>query len=137
MAAVPLIINSRLEIPYEEISWRFSSSGGPGGQHANTSNTRVEAVFSIQDSQSLDDDQRMQLAQKFGPTIRVVVSKERSQLRNREIALELLTTRIHNALEVKRPRRATRPTLGSIERRLENKKNNARRKLERSRNDDE
>lgn len=137
MATNPLIINAHLEIPYEEISWRFSGSGGPGGQHANTANTRVEAIFSIQDSPSLDDAQRARLEHRFGPTLRIVVSKERSQLRNREIAAELLATRLRDALIIKKPRRATRPTLGSVERRLEEKKSVARKKQERSRTDDE
>jgi len=137
MASNPLIINSSLEIPFEEIAWRFSGSGGPGGQHANTANTRVEAIFSIRESPSLDDTQRARLEHRFGPSLRIVVSKERSQLRNREIAAELLVTRLREALVVKKPRRATRPTLGSVERRLEEKKSTARKKQERSRTDDE
>lgn len=137
MAANPLIINTQLEIPYEEISWRFSGSGGPGGQHANTANTRVEAIFSIRDSPSLDDSQRATLDLRFGPVLRIVVSQERSQLRNREIAADLLAARLREALLVKKPRRATRPTFGSVQRRLERKKSIARKKRERSRNDDD
>ncbi|HVB01731.1 MAG TPA: alternative ribosome rescue aminoacyl-tRNA hydrolase ArfB [Acidimicrobiales bacterium] len=137
MTTNPLIINTRLEIPYEEISWRFSGSGGPGGQHANTANTRVEAIFSIRDSPSLDEAQRAMLEHRFGPTLRIVVSKERSQLRNREIASDLLATRLRDALIIKKPRRATRPTLGSVQRRLEEKKSIGRKKQDRSRNDDE
>jgi len=137
MATNPLIINTHLEIPYEEISWRFSGSGGPGGQHANTANTRVEAIFSIRDSPSLDEAQRATLEHRFGPTLRIVVSRERSQLRNREIASELLATRLRDALIIKKPRRATRPTLGSVQRRLEEKKSIGRKKQDRSRNDDE
>ncbi len=137
MTNSPLIINQNLEIPYEEISWRFSGSGGPGGQHANTANTRVEAIFSIRESPSLDDVQRAKLEHRFGPTLRVVVSRERSQLRNREIALDLLASRLRDALIVRRPRRATRPTLGSVERRLEEKKSIARKKQDRSRVDEE
>ncbi|HUY06689.1 MAG TPA: alternative ribosome rescue aminoacyl-tRNA hydrolase ArfB [Acidimicrobiales bacterium] len=137
MTANPLTINDHLEIPYEEISWRFTGSGGPGGQHANTTNTRVEAIFSIRDSPSLDDLERERLEHRFGPSLRIVVSKERSQLRNREIAVELLTARLRDALIVKRPRRPTRPTLGSVERRLEEKRSVARKKQQRSRRDEE
>ncbi len=137
MANNPLIINDNLAIPYEEIVWRFSGSGGPGGQHANTANTRVEAIYSIRVSPSLNDTQRAILERRFGPSIRVFVSKERSQLRNRELAIQLLMTRIREALVMKKPRRATRPTLGSIERRLETKKSTARKKQERSHTDDD
>ena len=118
-------------VPPGELEWRFSGSGGPGGQHANTANTRVELRFDIAASSTIGPRQRTRLLEKLGPVVRVVASDERSQLRNRELALTRLETRIAEALRIERPRRATRPTLGSSERRLESKRRDAQRKRER------
>ncbi len=121
----------RLVIPSGELEWRFSSSGGPGGQHANTANTRAELVFDIANSSALTPRQRALLLERLGPTLRVVVSDERSQARNRQIALERLAARLDEALRVERPRRPTVPTLGSRERRLRAKQLRSTRKRER------
>lgn len=122
-------------IPLAELAWRFSRSGGPGGQHANTSDTRVEVRFDVAGSPSLGPRQRARLLDRLGPEVRVVVSDERSQLRNRELALQRLAERLAGALRVTAPRRATRPTRGGIERRLEGKRRQADRKATRRRPD--
>lgn len=121
----------RLVIPPAELEWRFSSSGGPGGQHANTANTRAELVFDVAGSAVLSSRQRGILLERLGPVVRVVVSDERSQARNRQIALERLSARLDEALRVERPRRPTVPTPASRERRLRAKQLQSARKQER------
>jgi ribosome-associated protein len=121
----------RLVIPSSELEWRFSSSGGPGGQHANTANTRAELVFDIANSGALSARQRALLLERLRPTLRVVVSDERSQARNRQIALQRLADRLDEALRVERPRRPTVPTAASRERRLRAKQLQSSRKRER------
>ena len=109
-------------IRLEELEWRFSASGGPGGQHVNTSNTRAEVRFDIAGSPSLGPRQRARLIERFGPELRVVASDERSQLRNRQLALERLRSRLADGLHIERARRPTAPTRGSKEERLESKR---------------
>jgi len=118
-------------VPLEELEWRFSASGGPGGQHVNTSNTRAEVRFDVAGSPSLGPRQRARLLERLGPEVRVVASDERSQLRNRELALERLRSRLAEALRVETPRRATKPTKGSKERRLEEKRHRSETKRRR------
>jgi ribosome-associated protein len=120
-APIGIRVNSQITIPDTELTWRYSASGGPGGQHANTSNTRVELVFNVADSPSLTDAQRARIEPKLGSEIRVVVTSERSQHRNRVIARKRLAQQIVAALHVPRVRRATKPSKGAIERRLQNK----------------
>jgi ribosome-associated protein len=108
-------------IPEAELQWRFSGSGGPGGQHANTANTRVELVFDVARATCLGPRQRARLLERLGPAVRVVVSDERSQARNREIARQRLAQQLDEALRIQRPRRPTAPTRGSRERRLRDK----------------
>jgi len=122
-------------IPVAELSWRFSRSGGPGGQHANTADTRVEVRFDVAGSPSLGPRQRARLIERFGPEVRVVASDERSQARNRALALERLGERLADGLRVETPRRATRPTKASVRRRLDAKRRNADRKAQRRRPD--
>src|SRR5437899_1920739 len=115
-------------IPFDELEWRFSGSGGPGGQHANTSNTRVELVFDIAASESLGPRQRARLLERLGPRVRVVASERRSQLQNRELALERLRDRVANALHIEPPRVATRPSRASKRARVEQKRRQGERK---------
>jgi ribosome-associated protein len=124
-------VSSSLVIPASELSWRFSRSGGPGGQHANTADTRVEVRFDIAGSPSLGPRQRARLLERLGDEVRVVASDERSQARNRELALERLCARLAAALRVDRPRRPTKPTKASVERRLEAKRRQSARKAQR------
>lgn len=109
-------------IRMDELDWRFSASGGPGGQHVNTANTRAEVRFDIAGSPSLGPRQRARLLERLGAEVRVVASDERSQLRNRELALERLRSRLAAALHVETPRRATKPTKAAKEKRLEQKR---------------
>jgi ribosome-associated protein len=109
-------------LPRNEIELRFSRSSGPGGQHANTAETRVEAVLDVTATTALTDAQRRRVLAKTGPVLRAVSQEERSQLRNRELAVERLVEQLRQALRVERRRVATRPTAASRERRLESKK---------------
>jgi ribosome-associated protein len=115
-------VNSRLAIPLEEVELRYSRSSGPGGQHAQKTETRVEAVFDVAGSHSLSDAQKARLSERVGPVVRAVAQDERSQSRNRELALERLSGAIRAGLRVPRKRRATKPTAAARERRLEEKK---------------
>ena len=115
-------------IDSEELEWRFSSSGGPGGQHANTSNTRVELVFDVEASESLGPRQRARLLERLGPRVRVVASERRSQVQNRELAIERLQERLAGALHVEKPRVATRPSRSAKRARVEEKRRVGERK---------
>ncbi len=109
-------------LPVSEVELRFSRSSGPGGQHANTSETRVEAIFDVESSSALSAAQKRRVLAKAGPTLRAIAQDERSQLRNRELAIERLVEQLRQALKVERRRVATKPTKASRERRLETKK---------------
>ena len=109
-------------LPLTEIELRFSRSSGPGGQHANTAETRVEAILEVEASSALTDVQKKRVIAKSGPTLRAVAQDERSQWRNRELAVERLVDQLRDALKVQRRRIATKPTRASRERRLESKK---------------
>ncbi|HEX5585647.1 alternative ribosome rescue aminoacyl-tRNA hydrolase ArfB [Gaiella sp.] len=109
-------------LPLREIVLRTSRSSGPGGQHAQKSETRVEAVFDVEASEALTDAQKRRVSAKAGPVLRAIAQDERSQLRNRELAVERLVTALRDALRVERRRVATKPTAASRERRLEGKK---------------
>jgi ribosome-associated protein len=122
VASDDLPVRPGLTVPGGEIDERFSTSGGPGGQHANKVHSRVELRFDIAGSPSLSDHQRERLVAALGDEVRVVVDEERSQLRNRTIARERLAGRLRNALVPVRSRRPTRATRGSKLRRLETKR---------------
>lgn len=117
-----LRVSATCAIPLEELEWRFSASGGPGGQHANTSNTRAEVRFDVAGSPSLGPRQRARLLERLGPEVRVVASDERSQARNRQLAMERLAARLAEALKVQTPRRPTKPTKSSQRERVETKR---------------
>ena len=116
-----LPIRPGVEIPLAEIELRTSRSSGPGGQHANVTASRVEAVFDVHAS-SLSEAHQARVAARLGPRVTASAQDTRSQLRNRELALDRLAQRIRSALEVARPRRATRPTAASRRKRVESKK---------------
>jgi ribosome-associated protein len=109
-------------LPLADVQLRFSRSSGPGGQHANTAETRVEAILEIETTSALTDAQKRRVVAKAGPTLRAVAQDERSQLRNRELAVERLVEQLRQALKVERRRVATRPTAAARERRLDSKK---------------
>jgi ribosome-associated protein len=124
----PLRVTRSCVIPPDELEWRFTGSGGPGGQHANTANTRVELVFDIEASEALGPRQRARLVERLGPRVRVVVSERRSQAQNRDLALERLRDRLGGALHVDPPRVATRPSRASQRARVESKRRHGERK---------
>lgn len=126
-----LVVTGSLHLPRSEITERFSTSGGPGGQHANKVATRVEVRFDAARSPSLSDYQRNRITRHCGPIVRVVVDDARSQLRNRQIAEQRLVERLREALVVRRTRRASRPSRGSNERRLQAKSRRSRTKANR------
>jgi ribosome-associated protein len=117
-----LRIDERLSLPLGEIELRASRSSGPGGQHANVTASRVEAVFDVEASASLDDAQRQRLRERLGPVVTAVSQDARGQARNRELALERLAAKIAAGLRVRRKRRPTRPTRASRKRRLDQKR---------------
>jgi ribosome-associated protein len=123
-----LRVTSTLSIPLSEITLRTSRSSGPGGQHANVTASRVEASFDVLASPSLSDSQRARLLKRAGPRIVAIAQDERSQTRNRELALERLSKRLAQALIVPKRRRPTRPTAASRERRLQAKRRSTERK---------
>lgn len=118
----PLRISGGLAIPLAEIDLRASRSSGPGGQHANVTASRIEAVFDVTASESLNDSQRERILTRLGPRVTAIAQDTRSQTRNRELALERLRDRLAAALVVQRKRRDTKPSRGARERRLTQKK---------------
>ena len=128
-----LRIDDRLSIPLAEIELRTIRSSGPGGQHANVTASRVEAVFDVEASQALDAARRNRLLERAGSTVTAVAQDARGQSRNRELALQRLAKKIAAGLAVPRSRRATRPTKASRRRRLEQKRRIGERKRGRRR----
>ncbi|HXQ89105.1 MAG TPA: alternative ribosome rescue aminoacyl-tRNA hydrolase ArfB [Solirubrobacterales bacterium] len=126
--AEELRIDGRLSLPLGEIELRTSRSSGPGGQHANVTASRVEAVFDVEASRALDEQQRARLRERLGPVVTAVAQDARGQSRNRELALQRLAAKIAAGLRVRRKRRATRPTRASRQRRLEQKRRTGEKK---------
>ena len=118
----PMQVARGVAIPLGEVQLRTSRSSGPGGQHANVTASRVEAVFDVEASQALSDEQKRRVRARCGPVVRASAQDTRSQARNRELALERLRARIASALAVPRTRRATKPTAAARRRRLESKR---------------
>jgi ribosome-associated protein len=128
-----LWIDERTTIPLAEVELRTSRSSGPGGQHANVTASRVEAVFDITASRSLDEARRTRLLERLGPVVTAVAQDGRSQYRNRELALSRLAAKLAAALRVPRRRRPTKPTRSSRTRRLDAKRRTGERKQSRRR----
>ncbi len=126
-----LRVTPTCRIALDELEWRTSRSGGPGGQHANTSDTRVEVRFDVASSPSLGPRQRARLLDRFGPVVRASASDTRSQARNRELALERLRDRLADGLRVRPARRPTAPSAGARQRRLDAKRRRSARKRDR------
>jgi len=126
-------IGPGLSIPLAEIELRASRSSGPGGQHANVTASRIEAVFEIESSATLSPQQKARLAHRHGKRVTAVAQDARSQARNRDLALERLAERIRKGLERRRPRQATRPGRSARERRLTEKKQRGQTKQQRKR----
>jgi ribosome-associated protein len=115
-------VTRTVTLPVSEIELRFSRSSGPGGQHAQKSETRVEAILDVEASSALTPTQKARVVRKAGPILRAIAQDERSQARNRELAVERLVETLRQALRVERRRRPTKPTAASRERRLEQKR---------------
>jgi ribosome-associated protein len=124
----PLVVRRGVAVPLSEIAIRASRSSGPGGQHANVTASRIEAVFDVAASTALTDDQKRRVIDKLGPRVTAVAQDARSQARNRELALERLRRRLRGALAVRRTRTPTSPTAASRERRLAEKRRASDRK---------
>jgi ribosome-associated protein len=129
----PMPIARGIAIPLAEVEVRTSRSSGPGGQHANVTASRVEAIFDVGASRVLDDEAKRRIMARLGPVVRAVAQDTRSQLRNRELALQRLRERLAGALHVPRARRATRPTKASRRRRAEAKQRRSEVKRQRRR----
>jgi ribosome-associated protein len=121
-------VTRSVSIPAAEISFRVSRSSGPGGQHANTAETRVEAVFDVSSSTALSERQKKRVLHAAGPVLRAVAQDERSRTRNRDLAIERLVAALREALRVERKRVPTQPSAAARERRLQEKKRRSERK---------
>jgi ribosome-associated protein len=128
IAGESIQVTPRLEIPLAEVELRTSRSSGPGGQHAQKTETRVEALFDVEASSALSERQKQRVLARAGPVLRAVAQDQRSQSRNRELAVQRLVEQLRRALKVERRRVATQPTAASKERRLEAKKRRSRTK---------
>ena len=117
-----LRVSRSVSIPRSEIGFRYSRSSGPGGQHAQKTDTRVEATFDVEASQALSEAQKRRVIARAGPVLRAVAQDERSQWRNRELATERLVAELREALRVPRKRRPTKPSKAAVKRRLEQKR---------------
>jgi len=124
----PMVVTAEVAVPLSEIELRTSRSSGPGGQHANVTASRVEAVFDVASSGSLSDEQRRRLAARHGDRVTAVAQDARSQARNRELALERLREKLAAGLAVPKKRRPSKPTRTARKRRLEDKRRRAERK---------
>jgi ribosome-associated protein len=118
----PLQLGRGVRVPLSEVELRTSRSSGPGGQHANVTASRVEAVFDVGASAALDEEQKRRVTARLGPVVRATAQDTRSQVRNRDLALERLEAKLASALTVQRPRRPTRPTAASRRRRADAKR---------------
>jgi ribosome-associated protein len=131
MESESIRVTRSVALPRSEIELRFSRSSGPGGQHAQRSESRVEAVFDVEASSALSDVQKRRVVSRAGPVLRAIAQDERSQWRNRQLATERLVEALREALRVERPRKPTAPTRASREKRLESKRLQSQRKRER------
>jgi ribosome-associated protein len=136
MAGESIRVTRTVELPVSEVDFRTSRSSGPGGQHAQKTETRVEAIFDVEHSAVLSSVQKRRVVARTGPVLRAIAQDERSQARNRELALERLVGQLREALRVPRKRRPTKPSQASVERRLEEKRRRSRVKRMRAGKDD-
>jgi ribosome-associated protein len=132
MAGESIRVTRTVVLPLSDVVFRTSRSSGPGGQHAQKTETRVEAVLDVERSEALSEVQRRRVVARVGPVLRAVAQDERSQTRNRELALERLVAQLREALRVPRKRRATKPSQAAVERRLDEKRRRSRLKRLRS-----
>jgi ribosome-associated protein len=121
MAGESIRVTRSVVLPLSEIEFRTSRSSGPGGQHAQKTESRVEAVFDVEDSAALTDVQKHRVVARAGPVLRAIAQDERSQSRNKELATERLVRQLQEALKVPRKRRPTKPSKAAVERQRETK----------------
>ena len=126
MAGESIRVTRTVELPLSEVDFRTSRSSGPGGQHAQKTETRVEALFDVEHSEALSEVQKRRVIARSGPVLRAIAQDERSQARNKELALERLVAQLREALRVPRKRRPTKPSQASVERRLDEKRRRSR-----------
>jgi ribosome-associated protein len=139
MAAMPgesIRVTRTVVLPLSEVEFRTSRSSGPGGQHAQKTETRVEAVFDVERSDALSDVQKRRVIARVGPVLRAIAQDERSQARNRGLAVERLVAQLQEALRVPRKRRPTKPSQAAVERRLDEKRRRSRLKRLRTSTDE-
>jgi ribosome-associated protein len=136
MAGESIRVTRSVTLPRSEIELRFSRSSGPGGQHAQKTESRAEAIFDVEASKALTEVQKRRVIARAGPVLRAVAQDERSQWRNRELAIERVVGALRAALRVERRRRPTKPTKASKQRRLEDKRRRAQTKQLRRSPDD-
>jgi ribosome-associated protein len=129
----PMMLGGSTPVPLREVTLRASRSSGPGGQHANVTASRVEASFDVAASAALSEAQKARITARLGPVVTAVAQDERSQARNRELALARLRDRLAAALVVERPRRPTRPSASAVRRGREAKRHRSERKQARRR----
>ncbi len=127
----PVQVNEGVAIPLAEIELKASRSSGPGGQHANVTASRIEAVFDVEASATLSDNQKRRIVERLGARVTAVAQDSRSQVRNRELALERLSKRLKAALVIKRKRRSTKPSRTVKKKRLEAKRRKGQLKRDR------
>jgi ribosome-associated protein len=132
MAGESIRVTRTVVLPLSDVVFRTSRSSGSGGQHAQKTETRVEAVLDVERSDALTEAQKRRVVARVGPVLRAVAQDERSQTRNRELALERLVAQLKEALRVPRKRRATKPSQAAVERRLDEKRRRSRLKRLRS-----
>ena len=128
MAGESIRVTRSVVLPLSDVEFRTSRSSGPGGQHAQKTETRVEAVFDVEQSRALTDVQKRRVVARAGPVLRAIAQDERSQIRNKELATERLARQLREALKVPRKRRPTKPSKAAVERRIEQKKRRSKTK---------
>jgi ribosome-associated protein len=136
MAGESIRVTRTVVLPVSDVEFRTSRSSGPGGQHAQKTETRVEALLDIERSAALSDAQKRRVVARAGPVLRAIAQDERSQSRNRELALERLVAQLREALRVPRKRRPTKPSQAAVERRLDEKRRRSRLKRLRTKTDE-
>ena len=136
MTGESIRVTRSVVLPLSEVDFRTSRSSGPGGQHAQKTETRVEALLDVERSEALTEAQKRRVVARAGPTLRAIAQDERSQSRNRELAVERLVAQLREALRVPRRRRPTKPSQASVERRLDEKRRRSKLKRQRASRED-
>ena len=132
MAGESIRVTRTVDLPLSDVDFRTSRSSGPGGQHAQKTETRVEALLDVERSTALSEMQKRRVINRMGPVLRAIAQDERSQARNRDLAVERLVAQLREALRVPRKRRPTKPSKAAVQRRLDEKRRRSRLKQQRS-----